>query len=315
MTDDIEKLSLALPILIFPVERQPRKVITTTSIFVILSLIFAIFASYILKYLQGQVSESASPVEESELGALAAFLNLLYFLAIVILTTLAFVFLINRGKILLLRNVLIVLISYLLFMFTFLMSFFVGAFAVISLASFLIIDQEVITILLTTTAFVLATTFTTVYIVSSLRGTLLQTRNIILSLDVSWMGVWLGWNLGELTPIFLLIGFAIYDLYSVFKGPLRELAKTLHQKTVELGRESKFGFGLGLGDIFFYTLAVGYSFAMLNPIETLAICAVVVLGVLLTVILLFKLEAEALPALPIPILSAVILLLLFRYLV
>jgi len=128
------------------------------------------------------------------------------------------------------------------------------------------------------------------------------------------MGVWMSWNMGELTPIALLIGFALYDLYSVLKGPLKQLAETL-RRDIGGEKEEEFGLGFGLGDVFFYSFAIGYSFAVLTLIETIVVCVVLLAGTLVTIILLFKTKAEALPALPIPVLSAVALILMFRYVV
>ncbi|MCR8487610.1 MAG: presenilin [Crenarchaeota archaeon] len=315
MSSDIEKLSLALPMLIFPIERKQKKVLTVVGILTISSVTFAIFTSSILKYfLQLEISESAAPVGESELGAFAAVLNLLYFLLIVVLITFLLVFLVKRGKIILLRNILVVLMSYIIFIMTLNMSFVIGAYALANVAGFSEFDPATITYLIMLSV-LLSAVSTMIYIISCVRRTLLQLRNIILVLTASWVGVWLSWSLGELTPIVLLLGFALYDLYSVLRGPLKELAKSLRQDIVESEYEPKFGSAMGLGDIFFYSFAVGYSFAVLSPLETLIICIMIILGVVITEVLLFKLEAEALPALPIPILSAVALIVLFKYLI
>ena len=233
----------------------------------------------------------------------------------VVLMTLFLIVMIRYGKIALIRILIAGLMSYLIFTFTLYMGMLTGAYFLVLAYNYLnfAISSTIVDILYYS-ALVLSAIFVGIYLLSATKGRLLTARNIILTINVTWMGVWMSWNMGELTPIALLIGFALYDLYSVFKGPLKQLAETL-RRDIGGEKEEEFGLGFGLGDVFFYSFAIGYSFAVLTLIETIVVCVVLLAGTLVTIILLFKTKAEALPALPIPVLSAVALILMFRYVV
>ncbi len=316
MADRSDDFSLTLPILVFPIERKPRSALMIVSTFIFLSLLVATVTSLVLRFFQKHITESAAPIPESEAGGVAVIINLLYLLFAVILVTLLLILLIRYGKITFMKIMILGLMSYMIFTFTLYMGFLTSAYLLIAIAEALDLNLPFFIVdVLYYTMMIIAIVFIAIYIISAFKGRFILARNIILTLNVTWLGVWMSWNMGELTPIALLIGFALYDLYSVFRGPLKQLAETLKRNIVSSEGESKSGFGLGLGDIFFYSFAVGYSFAVLNPLETFAISIILLGGVLITIFLLFRSRAEALPALPIPVLSAVVLILIFKYLV
>jgi len=315
MSNKADDLSLVLPILVFPIERKPKPALITISTFVAFSFFMATLTSLVLELFQKHITESAAPISETEAGGIAALINLIYMLLAVVLMTLFLIVMIRYGKIALIRILIAGLMSYLIFTFTLYMGMLTGAYFLVLAYNYLnfAISSTIVDILYYS-ALVLSAIFVGIYLLSATKGRLLTARNIILTINVTWMGVWMSWNMGELTPIALLIGFALYDLYSVFKGPLKQLAETLGR---DIGgeKEEEFGLGFGLGDVFFYSFAIGYSLAVLTLIETIVVCVVLLAGTLVTIILLFKTKAEALPALPIPVLSAVALILMFRYVV
>ena len=315
MSNKADDLSLVLPILVFPIERKPKPALITISTFVAFSFFMATLTSLVLELFQKHITESAAPISETEAGGIAALINLIYMLLAVVLMTLFLIVMIRYGKIALIRILIAGLMSYLIFTFTLYMGMLTGAYFLVLAYNYLnfAISSTIVDILYYS-ALVLSAIFVGIYLLSATKGRLLTARNIILTINVTWMGVWMSWNMGELTPIALLIGFALYDLYSVLKGPLKQLAETL-RRDIGGEKEEEFGLGFGLGDVFFYSFAIGYSLAVLTLIETIVVCVVLLAGTLVTIILLFKTKAEALPALPIPVLSAVALILMFRYVV
>jgi hypothetical protein len=114
-----------------------------------------------------------------------------------------------------------------------------------------------------------------------------------------------------LTAILLPLGFALYDIYTVFRGPLKTLINTLPDESLTT-MASKIGdFSIGTGDTVFYAMVpalgwyrFGYSSAFL---AILAVDA----GVVITLYLLSR--AKLLPGLPIPMGMGVAVLLAFYF--
>lgn len=316
MKDEIvDNVTASLPVLIIPVERKIRNVLRAMSFILIITLLVAVITSATIAFFQGAITESAAPASESEMGGWASIINLIYVLSLVILATFFIIFIIKKGKITLFRAIMTVLMVYLIFIFTQFMVIIYGAYIYFFLySSFHIPINDLAIYALEGASYIIAILFSVLYIISVAKLKFLNIRNAILILVGVWTATWLSWNLGILTPIAFMIGFAVYDLYSVFKGPLKELSQVM---TEELGdaREREFGVILGLGDVFFYSFAVGYSFAVLSLFEVFVVVFCIFVGALITVYLLLKYHVEALPALPIPLLLAICLILLFMYLV
>jgi Presenilin len=113
-----------------------------------------------------------------------------------------------------------------------------------------------------------------------------------------------------LTALLLPAAFAVYDIYAVFKGPLKALIGT--DKGVALvGMSVKAGeFTLGLGDIVFYSMLPSiaifdYEPGLAFPLALLTILAVDI-GVVATLSLLAR--RRLLPGLPIPMLLGICVL-------
>lgn len=111
--------------------------------------------------------------------------------------------------------------------------------------------------------------------------------------------------------LLLPLAFAAYDIYAVFRGPLKHLIGTSPNLTLN-GMSVRFGeFTLGLGDIVFYTMlpslalyyvanATGYLSGVYASLVTMLVMDA---GVALTLFLLSK--RRLLPGLPIPMLLGV----------
>jgi len=114
-----------------------------------------------------------------------------------------------------------------------------------------------------------------------------------------------------LTAILLPLGFALYDIYTVFRGPLKTLIDTVPDEALAT-MSSKIGdFSIGTGDTVFYAMvpALGYyQFGFGSAF--LAILAVDV-GVVITLYLLSR--VRLLPGLPIPMGLGVAVLLAFYF--
>ena len=122
------------------------------------------------------------------------------------------------------------------------------------------------------------------------------------------------------TAMLLPVAFSIYDIYAVFKGPLKALIGT-GEKAALVGMSIRAGeFTLGLGDVVFYTMLPSLPLAQLAASATSSTVAaatraafvtlgVIDLGVLATLFLLSR--RRLLPGLPIPMVLGVLVLALY----
>jgi presenilin-like A22 family membrane protease len=124
------------------------------------------------------------------------------------------------------------------------------------------------------------------------------------------------------TLFILPIIFSIYDLWSVFFGPLRKLIELLTPKK-RLKKQSKSsfglflayigGFGIGVGDLIFSAMLVSAAYVLLEFFEAMAVALAVNLGFFITLKLLIKYK-RPLPALPLPMLLGTSIFILLYYL-
>ncbi len=106
----------------------------------------------------------------------------------------------------------------------------------------------------------------------------------------------------DLFIYFLLAGLALYDAYSVFKGPLSELLMVSEEKRDPLEPLMVFhgDVSMGLGDVFCYSMAAASSFRSLGIIFALLPFIALNIGIIVTIWLLYKAK-RSLPGLTIPI--------------
>lgn len=101
------------------------------------------------------------------------------------------------------------------------------------------------------------------------------------------------------TVFMLAIAFALYDVYAVFKGPLKQLASTTSGLGLE-GLVVKVGnFTIGLGDNVFYSMLPSVALYYYKIYDALFTSFAIDLGVIVTLILLKK--RKMLPGLPLPV--------------
>lgn len=112
------------------------------------------------------------------------------------------------------------------------------------------------------------------------------------------------------TALALPVAFSVYDIYAVFRGPLRALVGTAPGIAL-VGMSIKAGeFTIGLGDVVFYTLLPSLAYYRFYPTFGVAPALLTMLailgGAMATLFLLSK--KRLLPGLPIPMLLGVLVI-------
>lgn len=133
---------------------------------------------------------------------------------------------------------------------------------------------------------------------------------VILAFIGAEVGSFFAETLPQVTALILPIAFSIYDVYAVFRGPLKQLIGTAPGLALT-GMSVKLGdFTLGLGDVVFYTMLPSLAlFDGLAPVAPFATIIAIDAGVVITLFLLSK--KRLLPGLPIPMMLGVLTLLAF----
>ncbi|HUI23078.1 MAG TPA: presenilin family intramembrane aspartyl protease [Nitrososphaerales archaeon] len=105
------------------------------------------------------------------------------------------------------------------------------------------------------------------------------------------------------TALALPIAFSIYDIYAVFRGPLKALIGTAPSVAL-VGMSIKAGeFTLGLGDVVFYTLLPSLAYFQWGIAQAIYTIVAIDVGMVMTLFLLSK--RRLLPGLPIPMLLGI----------
>lgn len=106
------------------------------------------------------------------------------------------------------------------------------------------------------------------------------------------------------TALLLPVAFSLYDIYAVFRGPLKALIGTAPNIAL-VGMSIKAGeFTLGLGDIVFYTMLPALALFYRTPLAAGLTIVAIDAGVVVTLFLLSR--KRLLPGLPIPMLMGLI---------
>jgi hypothetical protein len=127
---------------------------------------------------------------------------------------------------------------------------------------------------------------------------------IILAFVGAQVGSFFAETLSPWTALALPIAFSIYDIYAVFRGPLKALIGTAPGIAL-VGMSIKAGeFTLGLGDIVFYTLLPSLALFQFGLLQSLYTMLAIDVGMVITLFLLSK--RRLLPGLPIPMLLGIL---------
>jgi len=285
---------------------------------IVLSMLLATLTaiSYLVIF---QPTEEGALFKESQYGGVAAIYNFVLMLIFVIAFTLIIYLMIKKE----LFNILTILQGFLMGLISgsigglFLTLWSVELFFIlVELKIIFPINENLLINFVITfqyVAFVLLFIITFISIISPKYNRL---RNIVMLFTASVAGSYFGLSLGLITPIILLAGFALYDIIAVFKGPLKLISDELKNYMEEEKQpEEKRGLMIGLGDLFFYSLSLGYTLAFLTFSAFMLVLLSLLIGYMLTIkMVLDSSERRALPALPLPILLALMIIITFYFL-
>ena len=101
----------------------------------------------------------------------------------------------------------------------------------------------------------------------------------------------------------LLVGFSLFDIYDVYKGPLKHLIQGSFSKTISPLLIKVDSVEVGMGDFLFYSLSIGLAYGVGGITLTFLSFITIKAGILATLKLLGK--RPTLPGLPIPVLISV----------
>jgi len=118
------------------------------------------------------------------------------------------------------------------------------------------------------------------------------------------IGALLGYALTPPTLFILPLALSLYDVYTVFKGPLGAIASDLEPKDFGLLMFRIGERGLGAGDLVFYSVMTTAGLVMKGPVGAFMVAAAVNLGAVVTFTILRRYE-RPLPALPVSMILGV----------
>jgi len=313
--ESVEKERIWLPALVFFIEERTKLVLLIIITISLLSTLTSLFFTIPYLMIFGP-SEEVNLVKESEYGSTAALVNTLIFLTIAVLATMIMLFLIRRKMINILTYIMILLMSYLASVLS--MMFIPLTIAIAFLTFF---PKSFITIVLLENYeiifFATGTIFFTLTMISMLSSKMLNLRNSILFLTAVFIGILLGTSSGFYTPIILLTIFAMYDIFTVYKGPLGKLMDEIVEES-PISYAAKKPLIIGLGDIAFFSIPIAYSLAYFDLLWTVIVIISIFIGFFITgiifIILAKKKKKAVMPGLPIPIAFALITILVRLFL-
>jgi Presenilin len=129
---------------------------------------------------------------------------------------------------------------------------------------------------------------------------------VILAFVGAEVGSFFAETLSPWTALALPIAFSVYDIYAVFRGPLKALVGTAPGIAL-VGMSIKAGqFTIGLGDIVFYTLLPSLALFQYGLAPSLYTILAIDIGMAITLFLLSR--KRLLPGLPIPMLLGILVL-------
>lgn len=135
---------------------------------------------------------------------------------------------------------------------------------------------------------------------------------IITGLLSAEVGSYFASTIPILTAILLPLGFSLYDVYTVFRGPLKTLVTSLPEESFSAISSRVGDFSLGTGDTVFYAMVPALAYYQFTVASALATMVAVDVGVVATLFLLSR--VKLLPGLPIPMFLGVAVLLVFYFL-
>jgi hypothetical protein len=149
----------------------------------------------------------------------------------------------------------------------------------------------------TTLSLTLAVLAGAILTVSTFIERLASLRGIVTVLLSAEVGSYLASTIPFLTALLIPVAFSIYDIYAVFKGPLKHLISISPENMGPIS--TRVGeFTIGVGDTVFYSMLPSLVFFQFNIICALFTALAVNAGVVVTLYALTR--SRLLPGLPIP---------------
>lgn len=110
-------------------------------------------------------------------------------------------------------------------------------------------------------------------------------------------------TLPTISVVVLLAIFAAWDIFAVFRGPLKKLVENMPAQMLVMMMANLGQAKLGLGDVVFYSMTIGLANALGGAGSMLAywVSVSVVVGFGITALLIQRGKAKVLPGLPLPI--------------
>jgi presenilin-like A22 family membrane protease len=221
---------------------------------------------------------SVTPFPETPSGS---FSNALYFVVIVFVAAVVFYLLIKRKS----RRMINFIVGFALTAASLLLSAF---YLTALLSSFPNWELYVV---------ILSIALTTVFDLAVFRGGE-RVRNIVVVFLGGALGAFLGWSIPLVSAVLILAFLAVYDIFTVYKGPVGKIADSGLDQLIGLSFSFK-DIQMGLGDLVFYSMLCASMLRWFTLISYIVSFVCVIVGSFAT---LFMLERKGIfPGLPIPI--------------
>ena len=267
-------------------DQRPRKNVIARNValailVVVITQAIALAITEINQPVLAQTGYSYAPAGTSSLGSAG---NALILVVFVFGTTIFALFLVRRNKVKLFRLLIFAVTLVAIFVLTLLT-------ADIFLSG--VVDEGTATTLSLTLALIVGAILT----VSTFVARLASLRGIVTVLLSAEVGSYLASTIPLLTALLIPVAFSFYDIYAVFKGPLKHLISLSPENVGPIS--TRVGeFTIGVGDTVFYSMLPSLVFFHFNFNCALITAFAVNAGVVVTLYALTK--SRLLPGLPIP---------------
>ncbi len=280
----------------FQLEQPPSRHIDARNVALALAVVvitqgISVAITQVNQPVLSQIGYSYAPAGTSSLGSAG---NALLLVAFVFGTTLFALFLVRRNKVNLFRLLI-----------------FAGTLVAIFVLTLLTADNFLSPLFddftATTLSLILAIFFGALLAASTFIPRLASLGTVITILISAEVGSYLASTIPFLTAILIPVTFSIYDIYAVFKGPLKHLISISPENIGPIS--TRVGeFTIGVGDTVFYSMLPSLVFFHFNLVCALITALAVNAGVVITLSALAR--SRLLPGLPIPMAMGLIALVL-----
>ncbi|MFX0101586.1 MAG: hypothetical protein ACFFCS_18570 [Candidatus Hodarchaeota archaeon] len=241
-------------------DRSPRLPVFSTGpkymwIPIVLCIIFAGLLALLLQF--GGLDVSYAPVDEEKYGFLGTLINALIFIGIGAVSAFFMIILIRKKGINVIEKVMIVAFLIIGIMFIYVFGFYaIGLFIGLLNVTINVLAGVIIEYTWFAIAIILGLLLAYIYTSNKFGD---NARNLAVLIYGVLIGSYLPLILPTWTAILILIGFSLYDIYSVKKGPIKEMMGHMGYEEEEGEGEddpvdlSDITLDIGIGDLAFYS--------------------------------------------------------------